>query len=787
MTDNPSHHKIPRLVPGILFALAALWLYWPVLRPGALLFGNDTIFHDYIMLFYGWSALKHGSLSLWLPHLYCGIPFIGSFAFCPWYPPALAFLVVPFPLAFNLQYILHSFLAGAFTYRLLRAMNLDRISSVFGGLAFQLCGHFATLAYPGHLQKVQAIVWIPLALSFVHKGLFSGKRRHFLYAGAALAMPLLSSHPQIYYYGVCAILLYALWRLGDRRRVPVCDPPQTLLSRLSLALIFSLALSAIQIIPGYETARHSVRAGGLPFEQSVKSSYPPSELLELILPRYKGDSVRGGFGDYYGSWGERLVSDYPGMAVQLLALLALFLSPRKEKLFLNILFLLAAVIACGAYSPIYHVLWRWVPGMRHFRSPATVMFLMSLPLCILASFGLEVFLKIPIEDSGSKKVMKLRRAVPFLALLFGLTCILAHFYVLRAGNRHQEFAGTGSEAELFYRRAWLLAVSLRRSAFFAALVCGALGLLDLVRRRVHLTLLPAAAVWIPPALLLVFHFMDAGMNDRVFIQPEPAAQYHEYLFHSWPAPDMRVRARPVHLLEVGNEYSNRHILSSVGSPSGYHPIELRSYMDAWQAAGPGSLKAARLTATRYFTMSGRRRTDPGCTQISASRVTGRRLYQWDEEMPHAWIPSEIRSFRNQEEVLEAIKAEDFNPREVSLLESENNASWKRSLPEQAFRLSIEEYSDNRIILNATLPEESWIVMADAWMPGWRAHLENGTPLLLSRANGAFRAVKAPAGDSVIRLEYRPASLIHGSLISIFGLLVWVGLCVVDKKTGVKRT
>ncbi|HPB32715.1 MAG TPA: hypothetical protein PLB62_14790, partial [Candidatus Sumerlaeota bacterium] len=150
-------------MPGILFALAALWLYWPVLRPGALLFGNDTIFHDYIMLFYGWSALKHGSLSLWLPHLYCGIPFIGSFAFCPWYPPALAFLVVPFPLAFNLQYILHSFLAGAFTYRLLRAMNLDRISSGFGGLAFQLCGHFATLAYPGHLQKVQAIVWIPLA------------------------------------------------------------------------------------------------------------------------------------------------------------------------------------------------------------------------------------------------------------------------------------------------------------------------------------------------------------------------------------------------------------------------------------------------------------------------------------------------------------------------------------------------------------------------------------------------------------------------------------------------
>ena len=90
----------PRLVVSASFVAAALFLYAPVLRRGVLLFGNDTIYHDYIMLLFGWSRFRAGSLVTWMPYLYSGIPFIGSFAFCPFYPPSWLFCVIPFPLAF---------------------------------------------------------------------------------------------------------------------------------------------------------------------------------------------------------------------------------------------------------------------------------------------------------------------------------------------------------------------------------------------------------------------------------------------------------------------------------------------------------------------------------------------------------------------------------------------------------------------------------------------------------------------------------------------------------------
>ncbi len=71
----------------------------------------------------------------------------------------------------------------------------------------------------------------------------------------------------------------------------------------------------------------------------------------------------------------------------------------------------------------------------------------------------------------------------------------------------------------------------------------------------------------------------------------------------------------------------------------------------------------------------------------------------------------------------------------------------------------------------------WLVVREAWAPGWRAEVERGgsvRPLPLARADFYLQAVPVPfveGGETVrIRLSYRPSGLGTGLIVSILGLL-----------------
>ncbi|MCX7000783.1 MAG: hypothetical protein NT106_10900 [Candidatus Sumerlaeota bacterium] len=772
-----NQRKFKRVFPCTAIAASAFLLYSCVLRGDVILFGNDTLYHDYLMLRYGWGNLRGGTFVTWLPHLYCGIPFIGSFAFCPFYPPSWLFLVFSFPFAFNVQYVLHSILAGAFVYRLSRAIGLKRFPATVGGLGFQMCGHFATLCYPGHLQKVQAIVWIPLVISHLHRGFYSGKKRRFLYAGAALAMPLLSSHPQVYYYGIGAALIYTLWCVGGRRRAPLAIPPAKVLSLLATVILFSLAISAVQTMPAYETAGFSVRGSGMEFQDAARSSYPPEELWELLLPRFTGDSIRGGYGNYWGRWGERLVSDYLGMAIVILALVGSLLSARPVKFYFTLLFFLSMLIACGAYSPLYRILYGYVPGMRHFRSPATVMFLMGICAAVLAAFGFEALMERAREKTDKHAQKNFILIFVILGLLFFILTVMSHRYYLRVIQKSGQYAGLEGGAAFFYERLSRIVYSLRRSLFFAGVTLIALGLFFHTWFLVRSNTAPRQLLWLVKATILVLFFVDPAMNDRTFIQPEPAAPYHDYLYHSFPDAILKEEPPPVRVLDIGNELSNRPMMNGIGVPLGYHPVELRHYIDAWNAARPGSLGAARLTACPFVLSRGSLGKRDDLVNIASDVRSGKTLYRRADAVPYAYIPHRVISLPDEKTLLGRLSSEDFDPHQVSYVVMEGGKERMQNIPDEAQNIRVLLYNHQRVSLKCRLPMDALIVTGDVWMPGWRARLEDGSPLALGRANNAFRSIEVPKGNHVVIMEYRPVSLVYGTALSIFSLVLWVILVI----------
>ncbi|HYC90144.1 MAG TPA: YfhO family protein [Thermoanaerobaculia bacterium] len=69
-----------------------------------------------------------------------------------------------------------------------------------------------------------------------------------------------------------------------------------------------------------------------------------------------------------------------------------------------------------------------------------------------------------------------------------------------------------------------------------------------------------------------------------------------------------------------------------------------------------------------------------------------------------------------------------------------------------------------------------LVFRRPWLPGWRATVD-GKPVPVLRANMIMPAVEVPADASVVRLTYRPTSLVVGAAIAALSLIVLVVVAV----------
>ena len=93
------------------------------------------------------------------------------------------------------------------------------------------------------------------------------------------------------------------------------------------------------------------------------------------------------------------------------------------------------------------------------------------------------------------------------------------------------------------------------------------------------------------------------------------------------------------------------------------------------------------------------------------------------------------------------------------------------------------YEPERIVISANLAEEGYLVLTDAYYPGWRA-LTDGLETPIYRANLLFRAVYLPAGQHRVEFIYDPTSFKLGAAISLTALLgLAAGLAVL---TGRRR-
>ena len=403
---RPLSSRLFRALLAAGWVAAALALFAPALGDAQFVYGRDTTGHDYAMHLWGVSeSTATGRLPLWCAHVAGGIPTLGSFALAPFHPTHWLYAAtatatsvgLPFNTGFTLQYALAVAVAGMAGTWWARALGARRWVAVAAGAWFAGSGHFLTLIHAGHLQKMMAVACAPAALAAAWRlGRGDGRKRAASTVALAVAlafalgMQLLASHPQIWYATVAAcVAVVAVRATGPRwRRVSL---PAAV--GLGAALAGGLALGAVQMLPGLEFSAVSNRGGGVPWAEAVETSYPPGEWLEYIVPGLQGDSVGRGGRPYTGAWGERIVSDYLGLPIAVLAVAGALAGAarRRDRALLATLAVGGFVVGVGRHTPVYGWLYAAVPGFRSFRSPGSFMFMTTVAAVGLAAMGAEAF------------------------------------------------------------------------------------------------------------------------------------------------------------------------------------------------------------------------------------------------------------------------------------------------------------------------------------------------------------------------------------------------------------
>ncbi len=771
-------------VAGLL-AIAPAPLHPPEEAPlgpaSAVLAGHDTLSHDYPAFWWGWSeAREQGLLPLWNPSWLGGLPFIASQTFMPFYPPNWLGRWLPFPLAFNIQYPLHLILAAAAMAWACRRRGLGWWAAGLGALAWGMSGHLATLVGPGHIQKLQTLAWLPLVATGLRELAGRHPRRGLLPLGLGLALQITAGHLQIVYLSLAAGALEALAVLVARligSRSGAKHLSQNIL-HAGIAFAIALGLSAVFWVPTVEFAGLSNRQGALSWEDATRGSLPPEEVFEFALPRLLGDSLNNGRGQYLGRYGEsspgadpillpeRVVSDYVGAGALLFALLGLLL-PGRRRMAAGFLALAAGalVLSMGKYLPWGSYQWalNWIPGLSHFRSPSTMMALLSYGIALAAAIGVDGLVGLARGgDAASRRRLGMRLG---LALLLVASLALVGMLASEVGT---ESAAAVNRAALAH---WMVATLV---VFGVALSWT----LAVGRGR----------MWLSHGLLALLALVwaaDLHRNARPFWRAEPVQSVHNWLTSHWALERWDTEDVPVRYLEYLNELSN-HALTlndylrfrQIGTPIGYHPLGYRRHFELIDRLGLGHPNFRRLLGVQYLIVP-----STGFEIPDGWYVVLRHEDQVLIHHPDIRYIREVRHLRIVEDfsaALERLAGARFNPYDSTTVTIEDAAhrsaefnpavGMATQMAPLHLQARVFPQGPGRIELRLTARNSGLVALAEPAVPGWRLWIEGRDfSNLLGRVDSTFLAIYVPAGQSEMLLTYDPASQRLGLFLTLLTL------------------
>jgi len=405
----------PALFGALLFAAFFLSLFDPAVQ----LYYRDTGRLYYAVKLYIAQQLHAGYFPLWDRMTECGVSLLGQLTPGLLHPATLLYLIFPFDVAFKLNHILGSALAGVGAFRLARRLGASSWAALCAAVAYGGCGYLISVT-GSNLPYALGAGSVPLAidgvLGFVEK---PGALR-LAWAGAAVALIALAGEPQSM---LIAGMIAGAWAAlsGSSVKGAVRN-----LGLTACCGALALCLAAPAIGPAVTELRRSNRDLPLSLAERQVFANSPSRLLGLLVPRAFDDAVEAQersepltpYYEYFATgttaFADTIVLGAPAL---LFAAAALWTGRRGKLLVAGAA--LFALSSAGDALGIDRVVFGAVPLARIFRYTEKLSAPASLLFALAAALGADLTL------AGSRRAAR----TLFVAAL-GLACLCGAAYLI---------------------------------------------------------------------------------------------------------------------------------------------------------------------------------------------------------------------------------------------------------------------------------------------------------------------------------------------------------------------
>lgn len=758
---------------GTLLFLALV----PTILFGDILFGSATLYlRDVAMYHYpGKHVLREivlgGEFPYWSPYISAGQPLAANPVHQVFYPPTWLILLPDFTTGFNLLALIHIYLATFGMYALLRSMRMGRVPAAFGGLSFGVGGLLVSLLNLFPLLYTTA--WLPVTCLFTRRFLIRRRRGDFAWAALSFSMQLLVGEPVTALQTGVILGTYAIhrgWREGGVRAAIRA------VASVGAISVTALLLSSVQTIPAIDHLRDSGRGSGIGYAELTEWSTPPLRLAEPLFPAILGRWMLGRTAvfpsaDLFGRHAQPLfLSIYAGLAVGVLALAGLLARMRGALLF-AILATLSAILAFGAYTPLFRLLYE-TGALRFIRFPEKFLVMGAFAAVVFAACALERLLTGDLRIR--RAALTVAAAVSLMALAGAAAAwlpvyesLLRHLYRIDAT---ENVYGMVTLAQ----KEWSL-VAIRAALLFL-LIRGVMH----VRRRVWLALFAAFVLIdllpqvpeIAPRFPRSF-FTEEPITVRQF--PPNRADFRIFPLADWiRAAHQGPRLGP---LDDHRYWGLRNELPAQ-TPGTYG---LRTVID-------GDIDVSDLRAERDFvasvlelTSKDGRPADWMDIVASMSNAWFVGVYRKSDEIaamgtgveqravrflerahgPRYYFATELVTIRDRHEFVRALRSRRFS-KQVAFVQQQAFAPapgtvLRKSESANYARIDVEAHGRSFLVVSVT-PHKYWRVTIDG----------NDVPAVV--ANIGYQGVAVPRGRHVVEMRYRNPLVPVGAALSAATLL-----------------
>ena len=617
----------------------------------------------------------------------------------------------------------------------------------------------------GHDAQLVTCSLLPVVLLAIHHACAATTRCAL---GATLALAavagimVLNGHPQIEVLGAMLALPFAIERALHHRR-------PWRLAWIGGAGLLAVAIGAAVWLPALHYSEESLRGGGgavgVSMDEVRRFSFGPSDMLSLAWPRAVGFS-----GDTY--WGGLIGTDYGrflGVVTLLLAGSALVRGRRESMVWVLFVFaVFAALCSLGtSIGAVGIALRAVVPMSSQFRVSTVWIGIAQLALVLLAARALVGPPEAQVRPPRSTWVVAAILLLAGVALAGPLRGVYAK-QVLRArpackpATAERAAREAGSDLAL---RAIVLAAAAAllwraraqgpRSAAAAGLA--ALAALDL-----------GSVSW--PML-----HKATGPLERVLARPMP-----ELARIGAREPWARVSStrelptaadRTMTSRREYEFYSNDWIrwrARTLGGDHGAPPA-------LWRSMGNITRSYGAMCAFGVTYMS----ADPGAPWSERQFETVFRgpseiVYRLRGALGRAYAVPEVVAPGNDILVIRSMMLPGFDPGRVALASEPGVAGEYPGSP--GCRIGWIADDPDRVSIVTEAPDRAFVVLADAWFPGWSARVD-GAEVPVHRVDQLVRGVIVEAGRHRVDMTYEPRGWGVGVGLTRLGLLAAAALAL----------